>query len=220
MELFKYCRREYWYALNARGCVRVGSLHDYQRTDKYGELTADALEGSKRLAGTIYGVTEQNIASYPGLEGLIHIEGDGNIGIEEVVVSNYVRSVPNLLVFSASASYSSVTHKRWYYEERYDTCYKILSARLFFRALTEVLGRQYVFLGFGRVHYADEIDIATPEAGIHPALVKRRTGYSDQAEIRALWQMREGQNPSPVILPESRVRLYAQLRAILPASEG
>jgi len=206
MELFKYCRGEHWKLMQSIGSVRIGSLRDFQRTDKYGELTSDTSEGSKRLAGTIENVNADNISSFPGLEGLIHIEGGGKVG--KLVVNNYTRSVPNLLIFSASVKYSDEMHKLWLSQESYDVCYKINSARLFFRALSSALGSEFEFLGSGRVHYADEIDISTREAGIHPALVKRRTGYEGQAEIRALWQRRETRDVVPVILPNSQAHIY------------
>ena len=97
----------------------------------------------------------------------------------------------------------------------YDVCYKIRSARLFFRAITRALGVAYTFLNFGEVHYADEIDIASPEAGIHPAWVKRRTGYLGQAKVRAVWEMNSRPDLKFVLLPTSGCAAYCEEHARL-----
>jgi hypothetical protein len=35
------------------GSLRIGTLYEYRKTDKYGELVGDADEGTKRLDGRI-----------------------------------------------------------------------------------------------------------------------------------------------------------------------
>lgn len=218
MELFKYCRREHMLALKDTGAVRVGSLSDFRKTDRYGELVSDDYEGSKKLAGTISNLNSENVHQYPGLKGLISIEGGGSVGL--LTVTDFVHSVPDLLIFSAAKEYSEAAHRLWADSEGYDSCYRINSPRLFFRAITAALGDQYEFLGFAEVHYADEIDIATPQAGIHPALVKRHTGYADQAEVRALWAPRNTANVEPVILGRSRAFLYVAEHRTIPIARG
>ena len=207
MELFKYCRSEHQVQMLNFGSVRVGTLEDYRRTDKYGELVSDEFEGSKRLDGTIPNVKSVNMKDYPGLKGIAHI-APGSSG--KVVITNFRLSVSNLLVFSASEHYSSVTHDRWKSEEGYDSCYQILSPQLFFQAISEALGANYTFLGYGRVHYADQLHIAEPAAGIHPALVKRQSGYSDQSEVRELWRPKAGIEVRPVVIPETSAGSYCR----------
>ena len=214
MELFKFCRHEHMLSMKNAGSVRIGSLSDYRKTDKYGELVSDNFEGSKRLAGTISNINSENAHQYPGLEGLIGIEGGSTIG--QLTVTNFVRSVPDLLIFSAAKEYSEETHKRWAESEGYDSCYRIISPRLFFRAISKVLGPEYKFLGFADVHYSDEIDIASSHAGIHPALVKPPAGYADQAEVRAIWQPINNVNVEPILLQRSRASLYIVEHRTLP----
>jgi hypothetical protein len=59
MQLYKYCRGEHFRALKERGVVRIGTLADFRRTDRYGELTGDALEGSKSPNAMVFSASSQ-----------------------------------------------------------------------------------------------------------------------------------------------------------------
>ena len=206
MELFKYCRNDHMEAMFRFGTVRVGTLSDFRTQDKYGEHTADAKEGSKLMGGTIQNLNSENSKLYPGLRGLIELGEGGVVGT--LNVSSFESTVTDALIFSASREYSEETHKEWMLAEGYDACYRILSARLFFKALSEKLPGGYQFLGFSEVIYADEIDIATPLAGIHPALVKRNPRHIIQNEVRAIWAPVTDCLLSPIILSETRASLF------------
>jgi hypothetical protein len=216
MELFKYCRREHMLALRDTGAVLVGSLSDFRKTEKHGELVSDNCEGSKSLTGTVSDITPESFHRYPALTGILEIRG-GYIG--QVSMDNCRVMTPDLLIFSAAKEYSEDAHRRWEANEGYDCCYRIVSPRLFFRAISQALGDQYQYLGFAEMHYTDNaLDISTQEAGIHPALVKRRTGYSDQAEVRAIWKQRDSANVEPVLLERSRAFLYVTEHRTLPVA--
>lgn len=214
MELFKFCRHEHFLSMKNSGSVRIGALSDFRKTDKYGELVSDDFEGSKKLAGTISNLTSQNAHQYPGLDGLIKVGGGSMIG--QLTVTNFVHSVSDLLIFSATKEYSEETHKLWADSESYGSCYRIISPRLFFRAISEALGSKYIFLGFAEVHYSDEINIASPHAGVHPALVKRHSGYAEQAEVRAIWRPINNVHVEPILLQRSRASLYITEHRTLP----
>ena len=191
----------------ATGAARIGTLVDYRNAGEHGELVGDTLEGSKLLAGTILNLNAEKAKQFPGLEGLIEING-GFIGTLEV--SNYVRSIVDALIFSASREYSEEAHRRWHEAKEYDCCYRILSARLFFKSLTEAVGSDFTFIGFADVVYSEQIDIAKPEAGTHPALVKRNVEHNFQNEVRAIWHPSLEQPVSPIILLKSRANTYCE----------
>lgn len=216
MELFKFCRHEHLLSMKNSGSVRIGTLSDYRKTDKHGELISDEFEGSKRMSGSISNINSENAHKYPGLEGLVKVESGGGM-TGQLTFNNCVFSVPDLLIFSATKEYSQQIHELWDKNEGYNSCYKIISPRLFFRAISEALGSNYNFLGFAEVHYADEIDIASPQAGIHPALVKRHAGYADQAEIRAIWQPvnANAEDIEPIVLQQSGGSRYITSHRIL-----
>jgi hypothetical protein len=109
VELYKYCRQTHLHKLEVRGELRVGTLFDYRRTDKYGELTSDETEGTKKLGGSISELNAHNAHLYPGLAGLMQVEGEGKIG--QLTVQNHTVGVGDLLVFSTSARYSDGPRK-------------------------------------------------------------------------------------------------------------
>jgi hypothetical protein len=189
------------------GSARIGSLVDYRNTEKYGELTSNNSEWIKKPAGSISNVNAENIRSYSELERLIHVEGSGEIG--QINVKEYTVSSPNFLIFSTFRIYCKETHRLWKDHEGYDSCYRITSARLFFRAISEALGPNYEFLGWGEVHFTDRMDITSSlTTGFHPALIKHQTGYTAPSEIRAIWQPKNSENVEPKILDNSRAGLY------------
>jgi hypothetical protein len=216
MQLFKYCRHSHLLSATEAGSLRLGTLHDYRTTGKYGELIADPEDGIKSMGGTIRNLTEDSIHLYPAIAGLIGVEGGGGFG--RIEIGNAKIISPNFLVFSASSIYSDVMHRKWLAEEGYDACYTITSSRLFFRAISAALGQDYTFIGAHSVIYADKLDIATRKAGSHPAFFKRQTEYADQSEFRAIWSKASNGEIKPIILSSSNAKLYAQPYRVLSAA--
>ena len=207
MELFKYCKRAHVPLAHSKGAVLVGTLFDFQKTDKYGELVADLHEGSKSISGTATNLNSANVHLYPGLKGLVSVGSGATIG--RINVANYTVSCQNMFVFSTAQKYSREEHERWYAAEGYDACYRISSARLFFRELSRVLGARGKLVGVEPIHYAETLDLSASD--IHPALVKRQMLHQSQQEVRALWQPAEGMDVEPILLAETAVGLYCTL---------
>ena len=144
VELYKYCKAEHRAGMLSRGVFRVGTLHDYRRTDIYGELVSDEQEGKKVIGGNISQLSAETAHLYPGLEalrqaGLINIDFSSGTRIENLSIESAVSESPNLLIFSTSVKYSAKIHEHWREAEGYDACYKITSARLFFRAVSRAI---------------------------------------------------------------------------------
>ena len=211
MELYKYCKRAHVPLNGTGGALRIGTLYDYRKTDKYGELTSDVHEGRKQTSGTALHLNAENIHLYPVLENLINIGASGRVG--KLEVSNCTVGCPNMFVFSASQEYSRSEHERWHEEEGYDACYRINSARLFFREISRVLGVRGRFLGFAPVHYVESFDLSSPD--IHPALVKRQLIHQGQQEVRAIWQFGDGVEAKPLDLTKTNVGWYCTLHYLL-----
>lgn len=111
MELYKYCKREHVPLKGTSGLLRIGTLYDYKKTDKYGEFVSDMHEGSKLISGTAMDLNANNFHLYPGLRGLINLDGGGSIG--RVEVSNCTLMCPDMYIFSTSREYSRSEHERW-----------------------------------------------------------------------------------------------------------
>jgi hypothetical protein len=185
MEIFKYCKLPHMQALQERGSVRVGSLYGYRETETHGEMVSDASEGKKVMSGVISSLTPDNLPKYPDLNKLVSFSYGK---IENLQILGRKEFSPNCLIFSASTEYSESTHQSWLDKEGYEACYRIMSTRLFLKAISrqlDLLG--YKFWGCAPIHYTDEIDIASPSADIHPALCKKPI-FSRQKEIRAIWR--------------------------------
>lgn len=97
MELYKYCKREHVPLKGTSGLLRIGTLYDYKKTDKYGEFVSDMHEGSKLISGTAMDLNANNFHLYPGLRGLINLDGGGSIG--RVEVSNCTLMCPDMYIF-------------------------------------------------------------------------------------------------------------------------
>jgi hypothetical protein len=195
VQLFKYCRQEHLRSMLERGEARVGTLFDWRDNARaYGEMSGDEAEG---------------VLKHPG--ALVFHEADARA----------LLAAGDVYAFSTSAAYSEDAHRKWLEAEGYDACYRILSAKLFFRALSAALkDADYQF--FAPVQYLDPR--APPRAHeipgrFHPALLKRSTGYTGQAEVRALWMPREPQKEiKPVRVERSRAGGYCEsYRIIAPA---
>jgi len=193
IRLYKYCERKYMDSLLTKGNLRLAPPDDFRNINKYGELTSDEADGIKTLGGKLRDGENQPA----GLQGLIKVgENARNVTFSNIKVIN-----SDVLIFSTSSEYSEESHRRWFEEEGYDVCYEILDANAFFAFVSQALGNSYRFLGFSPVIYADVIDIYDPP--IHSALVKRRTKYINQSEVRSLWQVTRGNQVKVETIPKS-----------------
>jgi len=221
VELYKYCKVAHHDSLLSRGSLRVGTLHDYRCKEAYGELVADEHEGKKLLEGFISHLDAESAVQYPGIEalhhaGLVNIDLSTGGTITNLTIENAVSESTNLLIFSTASEYSEEIHEHWRKAEGYNACYKIISARLFFRAISRALGVNYSFLGFGPVIYEDSLDLKDPRSHVHPAMIKRRTEFFGQAEFRGVWSSIDTTNASPVLIETSNACLYATSYRMLP----
>ena len=215
MELFKYCKLQHMQSMQERGTVRVGSLYDYRDNELHGEMVADVDEGKKTMSGTVKMLTPGTLKNYPGLDGLVGFKYGK---IENLTILGRKIHSDNCLVFSASAAYSEKTHQEWLQEEHYDACYRIYSARLFFRAISRILRpRGYEFFGYNYVLYADEVDIASQVASIHPAFCKRKE-FSPQVEVRAIWKSLNAEPITPQTLNITEAFRYVTAHRVISSN--
>ncbi len=212
MELFKYCKLQHMQSMQERGAVRIGGLYNYRKTEEYGEMVADVDEGKKTMSGTVKMLTPETLKNYPGLDGLV----DFRYGkIESLSILGRKVNSQDCLVFSASAAYSEAAHQEWLQQENYDACYRIYSAKLFFRAISRMLRpRGYEFFGCNQVLYADEVDIASQAASIHPAFCKKKE-FSPQVEVRAIWRSFNAEPINPQILDITEAFRYVTAHRVI-----
>ena len=138
-------------------------------------------------------------------------------------VQNHAFHTSNVFTLSASTVYSEEDHQFWNEKEGYDACYRIRSARLFFKAISKAPKLTAVadLVCFGPVHYYDRRKSNHIfEGTFHPALVKRPE-FGSQSELRAIWAPRVSTNDiSPIILRETGAGKYCCVHRLLPPANA
>src|SRR5260221_12552061 len=209
MQLYKYCKKIHMDAMLKNGSARIGSLFDWRQQGKYGEMTQDESEGITKSSGNIIFYDYKNIAALE-IESTVRVEGEGANQVRHFTNDRMLS--PNVYTFSTSSSYSQDEHQKWFEEEGYDACYRINSARLFFRTLSEKLVSAE-FIGFGPVHYVDATATNQIFDGLfHPALLKRKEVFEMQSEVRALWRHKDSNSKiEPLQIVGSRAGIYCEV---------
>lgn len=127
---------------------------------------------------------------------------------------------PDYFIFSMSSQYSEDEHRKWHKTEGYDACYKINFPEKFFRLITQALNTivPVRYLGLFQVHYYDEkrgMDWFDPKESFPAFALKDHADFSDQTEMRAVWQPRSTNEIEPMSLCNyllgSCVELYRSL---------
>lgn len=190
MKLIKYVKNEHFEGLQDSGSIRIGTLKNF-RSSEHGEMVSDSMEGSKRLTGSYQNVTAGTVHKSKSLSSLIKMSNRSSIGTLEM--SNYVIEEPDFYIFSLAQGYSENDHSKWFEKEQYDASYKILAPNTFFRRITRTLEshRSVRFLGLFEVHYYNEdkgMDFFDSKESFPAFSMKNYDGFSDQKEIRAVWQ--------------------------------
>ena len=189
-------------ALFSTGAVRISTLFDWRNQGKYGEMTSDEFEGV-----------------YPGNGNLIFYDPTHarsmlmDYSVEQtehgrIITRRSIKS-PNVFTFSAASHYSDADHRKWFENEEYDACYRINSARLFFRALSKHIA-DAEFLFFADAEYVERDNPNHIVTGhFHPAIFKRKQEYADQREVRALWGPKDSSKElNPFVIPQSAAGQY------------
>lgn len=201
LSAFRYSGQRHNDSLLALGGVRIGTLHDFRRTEHKGGI-ADANEGIKRVSHHIPYVTEKDVGS-------IHLEAIKqfkilNLGDSTNVVLQDIQFIrgfnhPDCFVHCVSAEYSRDVLDQF---EEADSCIEITDLGKFYQRLTKTLNRQIPvqLLGVSTVRYMmREEDWNGRNWGVHPALIKEPR-FAKQLEIRAIWRPKFNGAISPMVL--------------------
>lgn len=210
--MYRYSDSKYNALLLAMGCIRVGTLHNFRRSEHKRGI-ADPQEGRKQVSHYIKDlhVADSNAPSndastdFRALSafGAVKMEGARNITFKNVAVAREFDS-PNFFVLCTSA----LGTKRTMHEfDGADSCVEIVDITSFYRVLTEALDRitPVEFQGIHQVFYKDRSETWNGrDWGCHPALIKAPS-YSPQAELRAIWRPRFEQPIQPVVTGHYRL---------------
>ena len=180
---YKYTKSKYADMLVNEGRLRVGTLLDYQNTEKHRAGILDEEEG---MRVTFKEVTErqvwtpQTIPEYFSRTGVIVIEGNARIEIEDCTFETHEMS-ENVYTYCVS----KVFDERLFEEFEADACVEILPGP-FERGLSKAMLPHGEYLGYYECEYVGR----RQEDGsglIHPIRLKD-TRYTHQAEVRMAWR--------------------------------
>jgi hypothetical protein len=213
-QLFKYCRREHMEAMLSRGAARIGTLYGWRQSARYGEMTADEAEG-------ILGNPSGNLIFWdPPEPDSFQADAEVTVEAEGPAQLRHFRTLAwrseNVYTFSTSTEYSEGQHRAWLANEGYDACYRINSARLFFRALSRAMPALRFLFHESVVYVPEKWDNIEIHGRFHHARLKRGGAYESQMEDRALWKPLEPGAPvEPFTIERSRAGVYCERYRVL-----
>lgn len=199
--MYRYSAKSYNKALLNMGCIRVGTLHDFRKSEHKRGI-ADPQEGKKEvfhhIDNAFFDINDDNSMHSRAAKEFRFIKGVGQVHCENVTFAMGFNE-PDCYILCISSKQSQFVMDQF---EGADTCIEIINPRLFYHQLTLALNdiTPVIFRG---VHEAIYQNKKEPWNGInwghHPALVKEPE-FTDQYELRAIWQPRISTQIEPVIL--------------------
>lgn len=211
--MFKYAPREFNRLLINFGCIRIGTLHDFRRTE-HKKGIADKDEGRKTVSHRINDASifkpsdllRRNTKDQRSLIDfeIFHPESQlHKVAISDCIVIKDFNH-PNLFIYCMSTGYSSSAIASL---EGSNSCIQIVDQRKFFKSLTDTIDSitPVIFRGCHKVSYESrEVEWNGRDWGRHPALIKDPS-YRNQQEVRAIWQPRFEREIQPLLIGNWRI---------------
>lgn len=210
MNFYKYAEQQYTDSLMSMGNLRVGTLHDFRRSEHKRGI-GDGGEGKKVVNHRMVGVNEHNIKAEHALANelfkAVRIEeGATNVNIGQLIVEQHFDH-PDCYILCLSHERSKAVMNSL---EGTDSCLELVGFEPFLHKLTEVLNElvPVKFLGVDCVTYQSrEEKWNGRDFGAHPAFVKEFE-YKAQAEVRAIWEPKFNHPISPIIVNHIALSQY------------
>lgn len=211
--MYRYSREEFSQKLIEIGSIRVGTLHDFRRTEHKAGI-ADPQEGKKLVTHHIPFAVMDNHDSFHGraakefrafdLEG----SGPGNIFVNCGMGRQFDESDCFILCFSSRKSKDVMSEF-----EGANSCVKITDHKSFLKQVTNSLMAHTPvnFCGFYKVKYGPRKEAWNGSNwGANPAVIKE-IEFSNQFEYRAIWQPSFSQTISPLIIENEHLTEFCQM---------
>lgn len=221
MVLYRYAAREHNDTLLTMGVLRVGTLHDFRKTE-HKQGVADPQEGRKSIH---HFVKEAQIADSNEMAtstikdvravhlfGVIEFEDCTNVSIEKCHMTKGFNA-PDCYIVCFSRYLSDRTMSEI---EGYNSCVEITDNGAFLRAVTDALNTvdRVKFVGLYPVAYqlrAEEWN--GKNWSTHPALIKEPE-YAAQGESRAIWMPTYRQAIVPTKIMSTKLAGLCEVRAL------
>ena len=201
MKLYKYLPKEFAVAMTETGTIKIGTLFNYRKEEKFGCKVGDESEGkiTKQLKGPIT-VSQESHPKFLKEMNLVfqdpqHIKGS----------IDFVQTSENLYVYSVS----EVLSRDLMQEFGYNSCVEISDPNIFFKMVSASFPSAS-FCGFHKCVYDKKIIPHDTEILISPALLKSKEKYGNQNEVRALWSS-SNKEIAPVIVTAPAVKKLVKI---------
>lgn len=212
-KMYRYSTRKYNCSLIIMGCIRIGTLHDFRRSE-HNKGICDPKEGKKTVSHHIENLQiaytgDQDLDKSKDFQSLsafrfMNLMPDNyNVTIKNVTMSQEFDH-PNCYILCMSRFRSKQAMKEF---EGTDSCIEIVNIPLFYHILTDTLNSvtPVIFRGIHEVIYQNrEEPWNGRDLGYHPALIKEEK-FHPQGEYRAIWQPRYNQAIEPIIIGNYRM---------------
>lgn len=207
MSFYKFIEKKYFDDFFQTGSIRLGTLYNFQMTEKHGMSRGDTTEGKHTVYRKIDDnllVTNDNIKSEPMVSDFFGIEASsrGGFMIEDILLQTRHTS-PNMLIFCSSNPYSSGLFSKWYEKEKLDYCYEIFDVVGFCTAITHALSTRSEGNKFRickKVIYANKnINHDSAYAKEPPCILKKKE-HQWQNEMRMAWSFDDASKDQEVII--------------------
>ncbi|WP_140408618.1 hypothetical protein [Pseudomonas syringae] len=211
---FRYSCLKYSDSLLALGNIRIGTLHDFRRVEHRAGIS-DQNEGMKRVSHYI-AYADDAVMHKKDFEavrhmGVVNAATGVNLKFTDVTISRNF-DTPDCFVHCISSVYSQKALEQF---EGADSCVEITDILGFYRRLTLTLNTHVptMLLAIAEVNYKPRQEIWNgKDWGVHPALIKELK-FSEQREIRAIWQARPGQAIAPIVLNDHGLLPFLKRRS-------
>lgn len=211
--LFKYLKKEHSEKLFNDGELRIGTLYDFRKQEQYGPKIGDQSEGKKEIFEKI----EHEFIEDPSnnnqlslfVKQFIHLADTAkNITIANCSFSHEHKS-DNCYIYCMSKEFND----KLYEEFETDVCIKIKSPYKFIEYISKSMKQIGVVQGFKicPIEYTSRRKAYGKHDEYHPSVIKDRC-YSNQKEVRAIWQSQEINVTNGIIkIPVKCIKRYCEV---------
>ena len=212
--MYRYSQKIFNDSLAAMGVIRVGTLHDFRRSE-HKQGISDPNEGTKSVSHEVnlFARNTEDAFKHHGKD----IEALDKFGVakidKDMQLNNFVMgnckvtkgfNEPDCFILSSTFHKSNKMYDEF---EGSDSCIEITNISNFYNDLTNTINTlsPVIFRGIHEVIYQDREEAWNGlDWGHHPALIKEEL-YRPQGELRAIWQPRFNQPIRPMIVGNYRL---------------
>ncbi len=199
--MYRYSAEKYNQSLLKMGGIRIGTLHDFRKTE-HKQGIADPQEGKKKVTHYIDHAVVNNTDDLHGKAAtefnVINLDkGNANVSFKNCTFSKSFDE-PDCFILCVSSEKSKKVMTEF---EGADSCIEITNQNSFFQQLTNTLNlfTPVIFRGVHKVIYKNKVEAWNgSDWGHNPAVIKELE-FKGQYELRAIWQPSFNQKISPII---------------------